>query len=240
MPTRARYLLLLPILIMGLVAVADAAQYPVPGEVRVQLRQETPPRTATGLLQTYGLTASPQTDDGLLVVVPRGQEAFWRDVLAQHPLVQWADLRHYSVPGSKGYEERGVRLSAARLAVADRLDALLDEALAFFKGEAAAKGGPKARMVLLVKAPQRLHLRLQGLRGRVISHRNYWESVTITAVLLPHVGGLDLLMMTEGEFAPGLGDRPPAASVYQPIDNEALSDYAKGLITRLPLRLEQP
>jgi hypothetical protein len=243
MPTLARYLLLAAILVTSLANVAAAAQYPIPGEVRIQLVQATPAQTATGLLRAYGLSAagsstSGQADDRLLVAVPRGQEGFWRDVLAQHPAVQKADLRHYSVPDSKGYEERGVRLPVTHLAAVDSLDALLDEALAFFEAEAAET--PGGGVELLVKAPQRLHLRLQGLRGRVIGHRNYWESVSITTVLLPHADGLKLLMITEGGFAPGLGDRPPAASAYLPIDKQALGDYAKGLITRLQLQLEQP
>jgi hypothetical protein len=181
------------------------------------------------------LRASDHNADRLLVAVPRGQEAWWRDILARQPAVRRADLRYYSRPDSKGYEERGVRLPAARLAGVDALDDLLQRALAFFSDE--AQGG---RMELLVKAPQRLHLRLDGLRGRVIAHRNYWESLTITTVLLPSADGLDLLMLTEGGFAPGLGERPPAAGAYQAMDAQALSDYAQGLITRLQLRLEQP
>ena len=54
------------------------------------------------------------------------------------------------------------------------------------------------------------------MRGQIVEQRRWWESLTLTLVLIPTAGDPELMLIADGRYAPGLGDRPPAGADYLP------------------------
>jgi hypothetical protein len=65
---------------------------------------------------------------------------------------------------------------------------------------------------------------INGLRGHVLSGRNYWERLEIYLV---HLKPGEAKVIVEGQYAPGMGSSPPASSAYESMEKDYYQDLLR-------------
>ena len=219
----------------------ETVEVPIPGELAVQPRADA---SGERLAADYGLRIArriprPGGPDTLILTVPQGQEPAWQQVLARHPAVAEVARRTVRLPLDK-YQQENRRIASPRLsAIAAADPARIDTAVRTFFDEAAKAAD--ARLEEEGRGPLWTRLVLTGMRGQIVEQRRWWESLTLTLVLIPTAGDPELMLIADGRYAPGLGDRPPAGADYLPLGADyadALQGYVQRLATALQRALE--
>jgi hypothetical protein len=140
--------------------------------------------------------------------------------------------------GARTARPRVALLGDARASVEERLvgrtERLSDQVLAT---RLEHHFGGRGRYRVLRQSDHLVEVVVEHLRGEVIAGERRWERLQIALLTSPAEDGrLQVVLVLDGQYAPGVGARSPTRQSYRDMEPEyaeLLSSYAKALLNRL-------
>ena len=228
------------LVLLSLASTSYAEKVPMPGELVLQFTSESKPLEHQAFIENYGLKVIEKNKPNQFrVKIKQGIEEPWKQVLQNHPLMQKVIRRTIDIPNTKHIQTRQLELPKLKIQTQQDGKTLQNKVLKYLEQYALDNQG---KFKLLNKQGSLLELQISEMRGKVISHRNFWENLNLTVILIPAMGSLEIIFISEIEYASGMGQRAPASTAYLSLEKEnpaELDSYSKQLLSALQIHLEK-